>query len=191
VIHHHALDPVDVMTFEGLPVTTPARTLIDVAAMVDEATLEVALDDALRRGLVSLPRLRWRLEQLTAKGRPGVKPVRSLLEARDHAVPQSVFETRLRRLMRDAGLPQPVGQYPIRVDGRVLAVVDFAFPQAHLAIEADGYRWHSGRVRFDDDLARRNRLTLLGRRIIHVTWTDLTERPTETVEAIGRALRPI
>jgi len=63
-------------------------------------------------------------------------------------------------------------------------VVDFAFPEARVAIEADGYRWHSGRARWERDLARRNSLTALGWRIVHVTWADLTQDPATLIARI-------
>lgn len=148
------------------------------------------MDDALRRGLVSIPLLRRRLDAIGRPGRPGVAMTRLLLDSRDPsvAVPGSVFERRLLRALRRAGLPAPVLQHQIRSGGRLIAVIDFAYPDARLAIEADGYRWHSGRIRWDHDRARRNRLTLLGWRIIHITWTDLTRRPATMIDAVARAL---
>lgn len=67
-------------------------------------------------------------------------------------------------------------------------MVDFAYPEVKVAIEAEGYRWHSGRPRWEHDLARRNAITRLGRRVIHVTRNDLTTRPDEVVAEIGAAL---
>src|SRR5690242_13026626 len=61
------LDTVDVMTLDTIRVTRPARTLIDLATCVDSDLLEEALDDALRRRLVSLPRLRMRMTELGAR----------------------------------------------------------------------------------------------------------------------------
>lgn len=69
-----------------------------------------------------------------------------------------------------------------------MGVVDFAFPASCLAIEADGYRWHSGRVHWEHDRERRNRLTLAGWRVIHVTWSDLSRRPEAVIETVRRAL---
>ena len=116
--------------------------------------------------------------------------MRKLLEARDPSspVPASVFERRLLRLLRNGDLPEPVRQYAIREGDRLVGIVDFAFPDYRLAIEADGYRWHSGRARWDGDRARRNDLTLLGWRIIHITWTDLIHRPDAVIEAVDKAL---
>jgi very-short-patch-repair endonuclease len=148
----------------------------------------VALDDALRRRLVTLARLRWRLDEVGGMGTPGTTVLRDLMEARSPtAVPQSVFETRLLRVLRDAGLPLPTLQHEIRHGGRVIARVDFAYPEAKLAIEADGYQWHSGRIAFERDLARRNALTNLSWDVMHVTWSDL-EHPERIVDAIRAAL---
>lgn len=192
IIHRPiALPAGDVTSVDAIPVTTVARTLIDVAGVVPRELLEEALDDALRRKLVSIPRLRWRLQETARMGTPGAAALKALIDARasGEAVPQSVFESRLLRLLRKAGLPEPALQHEIRDNGRLVAVVDFAYPNARLAIEAEGYRWHSGRARFERDLARRNALTGLGWRVIHVAWSDLAapEGVRRTVAAaLGR-----
>jgi hypothetical protein len=63
-----------------IPMTTAARTLLDVAPLVEEARLEAALDHAERRGIIWRPHLRWRLRELGRQGRPGVPAVRRLLD---------------------------------------------------------------------------------------------------------------
>ncbi|MGH2829666.1 MAG: endonuclease domain-containing protein [Actinomycetota bacterium] len=164
------------------------RTLIDLAAVCPMEVVEEALDDALRRRLVTIPQLRRRLAELP-RGRPGITPMRALLDAREQpVVPQSVFETRLLRLMRRAGLPQPVLQHEIYDGQRRIGFVDFAFVDQRLVIEADGYRWHFARERFENDHARRNDLTLLGWRVLAVTWKDLCRRPDWVANSIRRAL---
>lgn len=191
VAHRLPMLPIaDISLVEEIPVTAVARTLIDIAAIAAPDILEEAMDDALRRGLVSLPRLRWRLSELGRSGRPGIVVMRALLAARESssAVPGSVFETRLLRILLEAGIPKPTLQHPIRDGRRTVAVVDFAFPAAQLAIEADGYRWHSGRARWEHDLARRNILTSLGWRVVHITWTDLTSNSPEMINRIRRVL---
>lgn len=112
-----------------------------------------------------------------------------LIAARDGTpgVPQSVFETRLLGVIRQAGLPMPALQYPVAIPNGI-AVVDFAFVEYRIAVEADGFRWHSGRRRWDHDRARRNALTLLGWIVIHVTWRQLRDRPREIVEAVRTAI---
>lgn len=184
-----ALSPPDVTSVDSIPVTAAARTLIDVASVAPLNMVEEALDDALRRRLVSLPLLRWRLSELGRGGRPGIGAIRSLLAARGRSgVPESVFETRLLRVLREAGITPPALQHHVREGRRLVAVLDFAFPEARVAIEADGYRWHSGRARWERDLARRNVLTSLGWRVVHVTWTDLTADRAEMVNRIRRVI---
>jgi very-short-patch-repair endonuclease len=184
------LPPADVTVVNAIPITAPARTLIDIASVAARDVVEEALDDALRRKLVSLPRMRWRLAELGHSGRPGIAAIRSLLAARDSSslVPESVFETRLLRIFRDTGLPKPVLQHRVIDRGRLVAILDFAFPSARVAIEAEGYRWHSGRARWEHDLARRNILTSLGWRVVHVTWSDISSNRRELVQRIEKVL---
>ena len=166
LILHRATDiiPADLTTIDAIPVTSPTRTLIDLAAVLDRDHLEEVLDDGLRRRLTSVRRLIWRIDAMEHRGRPGIGTITALVRARAHAgaAPESVLETRLFRLLAKAVLSRPAVQYPIIERGRVIARVDFAYPEQMLAIEAEGYRWHSSRVRFDRDLERRNRLTALG-----------------------------
>jgi very-short-patch-repair endonuclease len=192
VVAHQAgrLDPVDVSIVDAIPVTAPTRTLIDLASVVSVEVLEEALDDALRRGLTSVSRLQWRIDALGRRGRPGISALSDFVEARTRsgAKPESVLETRFLRLIRQAKLPEPVTQHEIRDKGKVLARVDFAYPYKLLAIEVDGHRWHSGRTRWEHDLRRRNALTSLGWRVVHVTSSDLKRRPDYVTALVAGAL---
>jgi hypothetical protein len=126
---------VDLTVVDAIPVTTPVRTLLDLAAIPPADGVEEALDDALRRGLVTVRRLQWRLEELGR--RPGVTTMRRLIETRSHLAetPESILETRFLRLLRRRGLPEPIAQYRIRDGGRLVAIVDFAYPERMLAVE--------------------------------------------------------
>jgi very-short-patch-repair endonuclease len=171
-------------------VTDVTRTLLDLGSVTEREFVEVALDDALRKNLTSLPRLRWRLEDLGGRGRRGTGVLRRLLSNRDptKAPPQSVLEARLIRMLRRARLPEPTTQYEVRERGRLLARVDLAYPELRVAIEADGYRYHSGRVAWQRDVERRNALTSRGWRVIHVTWNDVVSDGHKIVAEIRRAL---
>lgn len=179
----------DVTKVEGVPVTTPARTLIDIAGAVRAEVLEEALDDALRRRLLTPSRLRRRLGQAGGRGRRGCATLAALLDARagGSGVPQSVFETRMLRALRRAGLPMPAVQHEVQTRAG-LAVLDFAYVDRRVAIETDGFRWHSSRLRWDHDRDRRNALTLLGWTVIHVTWPRLRDRPDDVAGVIRSAL---
>lgn len=117
-----------------------------------------------------------------------MRALRALLEARAPGpAPGSPLERRLLRLLRSAGLAAgAVAQHEIRDRGRLVAIADVAFPALKLALEADGYRWHAGRARWEHDLARRNRLVALGWTVLHVTAADLDQRREETVRTIAR-----
>lgn len=182
------LGPADVGDLDGITVTSPARTLLDLVATEPEK-VEVALDDALRSRLVSLPKLWWFVQSHGGRGRAGSAAMRRLLSARPHGYvpPESPLEGKVWNLLLRAGLPRPVRQHRVFDGGRVIARVDLAYPDALVAIEVDGYRWHSGRHAWKDDLARRNHLTALGWRVLHVTHDDLTARPDEVVDHL-RAL---
>jgi very-short-patch-repair endonuclease len=180
----------DVGALHGIPVTSPARTLIDLASVLDEETLETALDNTLVRGLTSLSRLNRRLGHFGDRRQRGLGILKQLVAARDPraAPPESVLETRLMRLIRRAGLPPPVTQFQVLDRGRVVARLDFAYPQAKVGIEADGYRYHAGKQRWQLDLHKRNALSALGWRLIVVTWEDLIQRPSQTMERIRQTL---
>jgi very-short-patch-repair endonuclease len=164
---HRALDlaSVDRARIAAIPVTTVPRTLLDLGAVSGTESIEEALEDALRRGLVSLPRLRWTLERLGRKGRPGTAALRKLLEQR------------------------PGGrQFRVRDGGRVVARVDFAYPSLRLAIDVDGYQFHSARSEWQRDRRLQNALTLLGWRLLRVTSDDIDRRPEQVVDEIRAVL---
>lgn len=190
VVYRRDLDPADITVVQGIPATTLPRTFLDLAATAKSTRVEEALDDALNRGLITIARLR-RYAVEAARRQPGVALLRSLLDARDGgSVPESVFETRMLRLLTDAGLPRPVLQHPVfDVNGRVSARLDFAYPAQRIAIETDGRRWHAGRIRWQRDRARLNALTLAGWRVIHVIWDHLVQHPERVVARVRDALQ--
>lgn len=180
--------PSDLTRVGAIPVTTVTRTLIDLASIVEREILEEAIDDVLRRRLTTASRVRARAAK--ARTSKGLGVLRSLLDERDPriSVPQSVFETRLFRLLRMSRLDIPVTQFEIRNGRHLVAVVDFAYPEQHIAIEADGFRWHSGKAQWERDLRRRNALTKLGWSVMHVTWRELHEEPNGVVDAVRTML---
>lgn len=166
-----------VTTVRGIRVTAPARTLLDIAGLVPEDVLETALEQALRQGLVSVARLEWQLRTEGRKGRRGTAALRHLLESRDLGpATESALETTVARWFRSTRLPPPQRQHRVLDDGRFVARVDFAYPQAKVGIEAMSYRWHSGRRAWLRDEERRRALRDLGWSIVEVTYEDITQR---------------
>jgi len=189
IAHRSALHRRDVTHIGEIPVTSPARTLIDLAAVVPDATVGAALDDALRRRLITIPRLMRRADALAQRGRRGIEVVRAAAADRDGlpALLQSPLESAVYDLIVTSGLPRPIPQCEILLGAR-RAFIDFAYPDAMFGIEADGYRWHAGRDVWQSDLARRNALTSAGWRILHVTDEDVKRRRDGVVDAIRSGL---
>ncbi|MDQ3895864.1 MAG: hypothetical protein M3326_01220 [Actinomycetota bacterium] len=192
VVHRAAqLGRADTCSVAGIPCTRPARTVIDLASVLPVPALEVVLDDALSRGLLSCAQLRGRIDALGRRGRSGAGLLIDLLAARPRGRPRSqgAFERRVLELLAAAGFPLPATQHEVRLpDGRRV-FLDFAYPDVLLGIEADSYRHHSSRAAWARDRTRNNLLTALGWRILPVTWDDLVHLPAEFLALVGRALK--
>ncbi len=190
VIHEpRTLTGRDVTTLGVIPVTTPARTLIDLAGIVNLTALEDALDSAVRRELVTVKALMRRLRYVDARGRTGLPLLKQLLDERLGTPGSgSTLENIVRRAFDDAGLPSPVAQYEIHGPDGFVARVDFAYPDARLAIEVDGYEFHSSRRAWEGDLVRQNKIVALGWFVLRTTRRQVRERPHEVVAQVWRRL---
>jgi G:T-mismatch repair DNA endonuclease (very short patch repair protein) len=100
---------------------------------------------------------------------------------------ESPPETRLRLVLHRSGLPLPVAQFEVRVDGRFVARVDFAWPDRQVAVEYDG-AWHGDPDQLPKDRRRLNRLAAAGWRVHFVTKAD-TRRPDQLLAGVAAALR--
>jgi len=189
---HGTQDPIpgeDIGRIDGIPVTKPARTLLDLATVVPEEVLEAALDDAVRRRFVSVSFLdRW-LDDPRRRRLRGAPALRRLVDVRATVgVTESPLETQVLRLLRKAGLPVPMLQYVVRDGRRFVARLDFAYPDEHVAIEADGFRYHDGRRQFDDERARGNEIQSIGWHVLRVTSRHLEQDPEGVAGWVRRAL---
>jgi very-short-patch-repair endonuclease len=99
----------------------------------------------------------------------------------------SVLESLTARMFRDHGLVRPKVEVATGDHGQYR--VDFAYPHLMLAIEVDGYIWHSGRERFERDLARRNQLQAMGWTVLVFTWRQVVEDPDGIAAEIVRTHR--
>jgi hypothetical protein len=170
----------------GSVVASVERTLFDLAGVVPKRAVEPALDDAMLRRLTTFERLCERLERIRAPGVPGIRVMAGLLAERsgDPSV-QSVLEDRFFRLLVQAGVPPPEPQWDISgPDGAFIGRVDFAFVDVKLAIEVDGYGFHSDRLTFQSDRVRQNALVAAGWTVLRFTSADLATRPQEVVALV-------
>jgi hypothetical protein len=178
-----ALDRRDVRTVRGIPVTTPARTLLDLAAVVTTRELERAVADAQTRRLVRRSDLLALLARVGS--RPGVPALRSLLDSEiAPALPRSEAEERFLALIGRAELPTP--EVNVRIGGHE---VDFLWRHQGLVVEVDGFRFHSSRAAFERDRLRDAQLGAAGLRVLRVTWRQIVDRPEALVARIATALR--
>ena len=180
VVHRAPLPAEEITTRAGIPVTNPARTLIDLADVAPRRTLERALDEAefLRLDCTGLaPRHGRRgsglLTSVLADHRPGSTRTRSELE--------ELFLA----LCDKHGLPRP--EVNVHIEGYEC---DFVWPEQRLIVETDGAAAHAGERRRARDLERDADLVAAGWRVIRVTYERLAREPERVVEQIARALMP-
>jgi very-short-patch-repair endonuclease len=187
VIHRpQHLDPIDVVTVDGLPCTTAARTLIDVASLVDPESLESAFEIARRHGLVSVPHLERRVASLCGRGKRGSKAMYDLLRAHsgDTRPAESRLEVRFARLLRTSGVVFAATQFPVHLPNGASVRIDFAEPELLLAVECEGCEFHGTRLRWKHDRRRTALLESMGWRVVVVTWDDVTNAPEMTVQRV-------
>jgi very-short-patch-repair endonuclease len=171
---------------DRVPVTSPARTLVDLAGMLDEESLEAVVEDFFHRGVTTPLAVQRCLDASGGTGRPGSHLLRALLADRDEAPLELKLEVKLWRLLRKAGM-RPVRQFEVRCGGNTYRL-DFAWPKLKVAVEGDGYAAHGGRTAFVRDRRRLAALVAAGWMIVPVTWDDVTTRAGAVVETIRAAL---
>ena len=184
-MHDTQVDGPEHLAFvEQIPVTSMARTLCDLSAVVRPWTVERAVDEALRRTLVTLPSLTCVAESLDGRGRRRGTVMREILAARAPGFHpgESAPELRISRALVAAGLPTPVHQCPFRIGKRTVRA-DLAYPDAGIVIEYDGWDFHSTRTAFDSDRARANELEILGLTVLRFTSKSSDAQVVATVRA--------
>lgn len=136
VVHRQALVASDVTKQRGIPVTTPARTLVDLTRRLSRRDLEAAVNAADKLGLTNPPALREALDG-PMSGRPGVAILRGTLDRRTFTLTDSELERLFLPIASEAGLPVP--RTGCLVNG---FKVDFHWPELGLVVETDGLRYH-------------------------------------------------
>lgn len=166
-VHTGAIARRDRGTLRGIPVSGVARTLLDVAVGTSDGGLLPLVERAILDRLTTAERL----HDVVAR-HPGRRGSRRLGRVLGTAG-ASALERRVEGLLRDAGLPPHEREYAV---GRFR--LDFAWPPALVAVEADSRRWHSSAADFERDRAKHNFLVDRGWRVLRVTWRDLDDPAT-------------
>ena len=179
------LDPVDCTVLDGIPVTSVARTLLDLAAVLRPSDLIVAIDRAERQGIFDLTAV---LEVLSrARGRKGARALRGAIAAYEHSTQKSVLERRFKQLLeRRPDIPAPA--FNALVEGESAAhEVDAFWEAERLAVQVDGFEFHRTRRDRERDAASDADLELGGMRVIRFTWDDVNEHGDRTLRRVALA----
>lgn len=163
---------------DGLPVTDPISTLVDVACGTSETLLARAIREADRLDLVDPVSLRAALD--SCPRRPGVGRMRSLLDSETFSLTDSELERRFLRLVRAAGLPMPKTQ--VWLNG---FRVDFYWPELGLVVETDGLRYHRTAAQQRADRVRDQAHTIAG--LIHLRFAavQVRDEPKQTMKTLA------
>ena len=177
------LERKDVWIRNRLPVTSPARTLLDIAPTATGRQLELAFDRGIVERVMRPAQVADVLKR--AGGHPGRKRLRTVLERElgGPTMTKSDAEESLLGLIRGAGLPDP------HVNARVGGYeVDLYWPGARFGVEMDSWRFHSTRARFERDRGKDNDLRRINIEVMRVTWWQIEDGPYAIVADITRAL---
>lgn len=179
-----------VTAVEGVPATTVARTIIDLAAAYRRGRIEILLDHAIATRKLTIVDFCSTFDDLACRGRQGIGVVRALLAERQpgYTPPASVAESLLLRVLRLGGLPRPVLQFPHPAPEYEGRRVDAAYPQARVLIEVDSRTWHGGWRAGERDRARDLAASGMRWLTLRVAYQELVERPDWVIEKVRGAL---
>jgi very-short-patch-repair endonuclease len=180
----------ETIVHEGIPCTTPSRTLVDLAGVLGAGAMRRVVERAGVLELLDIAALDAAVHR--AKGRPGMPALRTILldwRPIGHDLPRlrSDFEARLLSLIAACELPRPRCNQAISSNGRRIEV-DFLWDEQRLVVEADGRSFHDNRVAFERDRRRDQDLGLAGYRVVRFTWNQVVREPEATVRILRRLL---
>lgn len=173
----------DLRMRNGILVTSPERTIVDLAAVLSFRELRRAVRQAMSMRLVNLRTLIAVLER--AGPRRGVRNLRRIL-ADGYTPTRSELEDIVLDLIVAAGLERPEVNAPLVLDGRRV-VPDFRWPEHQIVVEADGAAWHENKVAREDDAERQALLEGHGERVVRITWDQAVAQPSQTQRRLHAA----
>jgi hypothetical protein len=165
----------------GMPITTPARTVLDLAPRLSDRRLEQLLDRGEHDRILDLRDLRRALVE--HRGRAGTPRLRRVLDGYAPTVTRSELEEAFLELCDAHAIPRPA------MNAVVAGFeVDAYWPRAGLVVELDGYAFHRSPAAFEVDRARDVALMLAGLRVVRLTWRAVTRQPAATAQSILRLI---
>jgi hypothetical protein len=172
----------DVTQHDGIPATTPARTIVDLATCLSALALERAVNEADKRDLIDPEALRTALPGFS--GQPGVAALRRLLDRHSFRLSDSDLEVRFRPIARSAGMPQPLCKQ--LVNG---FEVDFHWPELGLVVETDGLRYHRTPSAQARDRLRDQTHVAAGLTVLRFTHRQVRYEPAQVRRVLARTAR--
>jgi hypothetical protein len=179
------LAPQDFTVEDGIPVTSVARTLLDLSAVVKAPDLATAIDRAERSRIFDLTAVVEVLER--ANGRRGARALRRAIAAYEPSTQKSLLERRFKALLRTApDIPSPA--FNAAVEGEhATHEVDAFWAAQRLAIQLDGFDFHRTRRDRERDADSDADLELVGHRVMRLTWDDVTVHGERTLRRLRLA----
>ena len=180
------LDPQDFTVLDGIPVTSVARTLLDLASVLRPPDLEVAIDRAERSGLFDLNAVVDVLDR--ARGKKGAPVLRRVVAAYEQSTQESKLERAFKRLLGTAPDIQ-TPSFNALIEGETgTHEVDAYWPAQRVAVQLDGFEFHRTRHDREKDAASDADLELAGERVMRLTWDDVHVNGERTLRRLRLAL---
>jgi hypothetical protein len=171
----------------GVPTTTAAETLLDLGGVLPLDKVRDALDRGIAHKVLTPMSALAELNRRGGTGVRGTAHLRALLDdaglTGSHR--PSELEAKTRRLIQKAGLPQPRCELIVGNNGEYR--LDFCWPELLLAIEVDGWMYHSSFAAFHGNKTRKNSLVIDGYSILEYTWKHVTQTPSTVMREISAA----
>jgi len=178
------LQPADITHIDGLPLTTVARTLVDLAATQTPRQIERAVHRAEHLRLLDTRALEAQLARANGRTTTPLTTAIEHLKLSEPDLTRSELEERFLTLILDAQLPRP------RTNARVGPYeVDFHWPDHHLVVETDGAATHATPTAFEQDRRRDAELATIGHRVLRFTHHQVVHEPGPVLRAVRAALR--
>lgn len=174
------LDPRDITRHHGIPVTTAARTCLDIASTLSPEALRRPVRQAQAEHRTNVRQIAELLAR--TNGHCGAKRLADLV-ATGPAPTRSELEDLVLDLLLRGGLPPPDVNKPLIRQGRRI-VPDFRWAAQRLVVEADGAAWHEAKLAREDDAERQAVLEAGGERVIRITWDQAVQRPNQSIARV-------
>lgn len=185
-------EPGEIEIRHGVPITTLARTLVDLAGILGIKSLRKAVGRAAMRRKLDLQAVDLATDN--AKWRRGLKLLELALvpyRTKDGTVPdvRSDFEILVLPELVEMEIPQPGCNVPLQIDGERF-LVDFFWERERVIVETDGRETHETPTAFQTDRRRDQFLAAAGYRVLRITWEQIHDEREAVLDRVSRALVP-